>query len=286
MPSTWKVGEDVYDFVEWEDASTNTTRVVSLTENTIITASYALTGPAGHQLAVYSYPINGTRFTVDGVADTTTWTGLLDEGNHTVVMSHVWTNGLYYAFDRWEDASTSLSRIISLTEDTTIVAYYVTATLHDVTIDSDPVSEVEFTFDGMTNITTWSDVAGGGNHTVVAPALWESESVLYAFAGWYDAGDVLLSSDPSVVITLPDDGDYFYAYYEEAVFYDVTIDSDPMSTLLLRLLFGSLSLFSMLLLVGMMPVMSCCRLIRRLLLLCLMMVTTSMLTMKKPSSMM
>jgi len=182
------------------------------------------------QLAVNSEPIINVDFTVDGENHTTIWFGLLGEGNHTVVMPSVWIDGLdSYAFDRWEDASTNSTRIVPLTENTSIIAYYVEATLYDVTIDSDPISEVAFTFDGATNTTTWSESVVGGEHTVVAPSLWESESVLYAFAGWYDVGDVLLSSDTTVVITLPDDGDYFYAYYEETTLRQLTVSSEPIT---------------------------------------------------------
>ncbi|UCG36302.1 MAG: hypothetical protein JSV64_06730 [Candidatus Bathyarchaeota archaeon] len=217
MPSTWSIGEDVYDFVEWEDASTNTTRIVSLTGNMTITASYAPTGPAGHQLTIYSYPESGVGFTVDGVANTTTWTGTLDEGNHTIIMPPVYVGATSYAFDHWEDASTNPIRVLSLTADTSIVAYYVSATLHPVMIDSDPISDVDFTFDGVNHTTTWDDTVVGGEYTVVAPAAWMDGSDLYIFLGWYDSGDALLSISVTVVITLPDDGDYFYALYDRPV---------------------------------------------------------------------
>ncbi len=42
MPSVWTVGPDQYEFVEWEDASTNPVRVISLTSNMTITATYEL----------------------------------------------------------------------------------------------------------------------------------------------------------------------------------------------------------------------------------------------------
>ena len=45
MPLTWTVGEDVYDFVEWEEGSMNPTRIVSLTTDTVITAYYELEVP-------------------------------------------------------------------------------------------------------------------------------------------------------------------------------------------------------------------------------------------------
>jgi PKD repeat protein len=41
MPSTWTVGPDQYRFLRWEDASTSTSRVVSLTVDMALIATYA-----------------------------------------------------------------------------------------------------------------------------------------------------------------------------------------------------------------------------------------------------
>ena len=45
VPSTWMNGSDLYNFVEWEDASTNPTRIVSLAADTTATAWYITSGP-------------------------------------------------------------------------------------------------------------------------------------------------------------------------------------------------------------------------------------------------
>jgi len=45
MPDTWIDGADVYNFVEWEDASTVPSRTISLTADTTITATYTTTPP-------------------------------------------------------------------------------------------------------------------------------------------------------------------------------------------------------------------------------------------------
>jgi len=124
MPSAWMVGTDQYDFVEWENGSTNPVRVVSLTADTTITATYELAKE--YTLTVNSDPITSINFTVDGVTYATNWSDVLIEGAYTVVMPSTWTTvgGDVYNFVHWEDASTSASRVVSLTADMTITATY------------------------------------------------------------------------------------------------------------------------------------------------------------------
>ncbi len=58
MPATWTVDSDVYNFVEWEDMSTDPTRIISLTNDTIITAYYELVPT--HTLTIEVYGVGGT----------------------------------------------------------------------------------------------------------------------------------------------------------------------------------------------------------------------------------
>ena len=177
-----------------------------------------------YQLTVDSDPISGVDFTVDSTSHSTSWSGNLSAGSHTIVMSSVWMNGSdSYAFDHWEDASTSPMRVVSLTANKTVIAYYVPATLYELTVDSDPSDGVEFTLDGIAYTTTWTDSVVEGNHTVVMPFLWRFDSVIHVFVGWDDG-----PTDRTRVITVPDDGDYFSAVYEELTLYELTVDSDPI----------------------------------------------------------
>jgi len=103
MPSTWFVGADEYRFVQWDDMSTDPTRVVSLTADTTITVYYEYV-PKEFALTVNSSPVTGIDFAVDGVTHTTNWSDLLQEGPHTIIMPVTWTTdtGDVYNFDHWE----------------------------------------------------------------------------------------------------------------------------------------------------------------------------------------
>jgi hypothetical protein len=52
MPSTWTIGEDIYNFDHWEDMSTSPTRVISLTTDKAATAYYVLSPPVQYDLTI------------------------------------------------------------------------------------------------------------------------------------------------------------------------------------------------------------------------------------------
>jgi len=163
MPSNWMVGEDLYIFNEWEDASTNSTHTVSLTANKIITAYYVYVPPAQYQLTVNSDPIIDVDFTLDGETNTTTWSGFLDAGSYTVVMPSTWTTdgSDLYVFDHWEDNSTSPTRTIMLTSNKIITAYYVAETV--VAVDPPTnTANISETFTVDINITNADDLYSWG----------------------------------------------------------------------------------------------------------------------------
>jgi len=83
-----------------------------------------------YDITIDSDPSDGVDFTIDGEAQTTTWSGSVVEGNHTVVMPSTWTDGPnFFVFDHWEDDSTNPTRTVSLTAGMTITAYYVAETV-------------------------------------------------------------------------------------------------------------------------------------------------------------
>lgn len=74
----------------------------------------------------------------------TPWTGSLEEGTYQVTIPEsVIVGNDTYAFNRWEDGTTTLSRTISLTTDITIVAYYekviVPPPTHILAVQSTPI---------------------------------------------------------------------------------------------------------------------------------------------------
>lgn len=68
MPSQAAVNTETYNFVKWEDGSTNPTRTINLTEDMTLTATYELAPTPKHILTVDSAPIRGIPFTIEKVS--------------------------------------------------------------------------------------------------------------------------------------------------------------------------------------------------------------------------
>jgi hypothetical protein len=125
MPTKIKLNTATYIFKNWEDGSTNPTRTVNLTADTVITAYYeAQPPPPKHTLTVNSNP-QGVPFNINGVKASTPWTAELEEGLYTITMpAEATVNTSKYTFKNWEDGSTNPVRTVNLTADTVITAYY------------------------------------------------------------------------------------------------------------------------------------------------------------------
>ena len=167
--------------------SASQTNVTVVAEETIIT-DFELE-PLTHTLTVISDPISGVEFSIDEGVHTTVWSDTLKEGNYTVVMPYTWHIGTdEYTFDHWEDASTDPARVISLTANMTITATYKPVEVyHTLTVNSEPIAEIDFTVDGATQTTPWSDSLIEGYHTVVMPSEWTVGADVYNFDHWEDA---------------------------------------------------------------------------------------------------
>jgi len=217
MPSTWTVGTDVYNFDQWEDDSTDRTRVVTLTSDTTITAHYA----KEFTLTVNSSPITDIDFTIDGLPYTTDWSDPLLEATYTIIMPMTWTTlgGDVYQFDNWEDDSINPTRLIDLTADKTITAYYVyVPVVHKITVDSDPTTGIEFKIDGATQITPWMSDLAEDSYTIIMPSTWD----VYNFDHWDD-----MSTDPNRTISLTSDKNVTAHYVIRQ--WNLTVDSDPIT---------------------------------------------------------
>lgn len=123
--------------------------------------------PAVHTLTVESNPFTGVEFTINETAYTTSVSVELEEGNYTVAMSSAWilSTGDVYDFDVWEDGSTDAVRVVNLNDTMTIIANYTRATF---SVDSDPQG-IEFTIDGVTHTTPWSEPAVYGTYEIEVP---------------------------------------------------------------------------------------------------------------------
>lgn len=67
MPPQIDVDGQIYNFVSWEDASTNPTRTINLVSDISLIATYELIQVPSHTLTVNSTPIEGVQFTVEKV---------------------------------------------------------------------------------------------------------------------------------------------------------------------------------------------------------------------------
>ena len=207
--------------------STDPTRTISLTADTTIVAYYEYV-PKEFTLTVNSWPITGIEFTVDDVTYTTDWSGLLLEGTHTIVMPTMWATpeGDIYQFDHWEDDSTDPTRVINLTADMTLTAYYEYAPVtHKLTVNSDPITGVEFTIDGVAHVTPWTGDLAEGSYTVVMPTTWTTTTGdVYNFDHWED-----MSTEPTRTISLTADVTITAYYVLAPKYWTLTVNSEPIS---------------------------------------------------------
>ncbi len=218
MPSTWMVGSDKYNFVEWEDTSTNPVRTVDLTSNMTIIATYQLAKE--YTLTVNSVPITGINFTVDGVPNTTNWSSLLLEGDYIVAMPSTWTVGSdKYTFSHWEDASTNPVRTITLTSNMTVNATYVH--VYSLTVESTPIDNIDFTIDTISGKTNATVELIEGSYNITILDFWPNP--VYYFSHWEDA-----STNPVRTITLTSNMT-ITATYRRPKKYMLTVNSEPIT---------------------------------------------------------
>lgn len=143
--------------------------------------------PKFSDLQVNSTPIVGISFNLNGTTQTTPYSASLSQDNWTVVMPATFNSGgLIYSFSHWEDGSTSTTRTINLTSETSITATYEPPPMHILSVDSVPIAGVLFTLDGTSHATNYSTTLFEGTHTVVMPSFVSVGGINYRFAAWED----------------------------------------------------------------------------------------------------
>jgi len=117
MPSVWTDGSDVYNFVEWEDASTNPSRTVYVTADITVIAFYELEVAQQYELNIQ---VDGSGTTVPAVGVHT-----YPEGE---VVSVAATADLGWEFNHWEldtvDAGSVSPIEVTMNDDHALVAVF------------------------------------------------------------------------------------------------------------------------------------------------------------------
>ena len=177
--------------------------------------------PSPHTLAVSSSP-SGLLFYVNGDVHTTPWSGQYSEGSYIVsVEAEVYVDGVHYKFSRWEDGSTFPKRVIDLIVDLSLVFYYEEIPRYTLTVNSSPVSGINFTVQNVPKVTPYSELLETGSYTITMPASVTMAGVIYDFIRWEDGSTSLkrtidLISDMTLT-----------AFYELVPTYLLSVDSVP-----------------------------------------------------------
>ncbi|NVM24038.1 MAG: hypothetical protein HWN68_19945, partial [Desulfobacterales bacterium] len=176
-----------------------------------------------HTLTVESSPFDGIDFTINATAYTTNASVVLEEGIYNVTMPSAWIlwTGDVYDFDVWEDGSTDPVRVVNLNETMTIIANYTRATF---SVDSDPQG-IEFTIDGVTHTTPWSEPAVYGTYEIEVPRWATFLGRLHIFDYWENENPNLTRS-VEVEATTSLTALYGFAYSIPAL-YPATVYIDP-----------------------------------------------------------
>jgi hypothetical protein len=137
-----------------------------------------------YELTVTSSPTTGITFTIDGVPQTTPYTGWLPEGSYAVVMPSTHDGDAMYYWDQWNDGNTSRSRTVTMTENITLTAYY-TGPYYELTVNSSPIAGISFTINGTPQTTPYSEWFLEGSYTLIMPETHND----YVWSHWLEDGD-------------------------------------------------------------------------------------------------
>ena len=108
------VADSGYRFTQWNDGDADNPRIVQLTQDTMLTACFAIGGPIPHYI-VEAHTENSLNGTVSGG-------GIYDSSEVATLTA---TANSHYVFDRWNDGDTANPRNIVVVSDTAFTAYFV-----------------------------------------------------------------------------------------------------------------------------------------------------------------
>ena len=182
-----------YHFVQWQDGNTDNPRTVTLTQDTVLTAYFA----------VNTYYL--TLVSNDTTMGTVSGSGSY---NYLTQVTLTATANDHHHFVQWNDGNTTNPRLITLTSDTTFIAQFEEDARYSITVSS--------------NDTAMGTVAGSGSYyggeQVVLTALPRTH---YHFVQWGDGN----TQNPRT-ITVVGDADYT-AVFEADIFTITVTANDP-----------------------------------------------------------
>lgn len=131
-PATQTMNGQTYQFQSWSDGGSATHSISTPATSTTYTATYAPTSASGdYDLTIRSVDLSGSALTgyytviqSGGATVQTGYTPLTYSGNAGGTYSVTVHDYGDVVFDHWGNGSTSKTRILTLTGDTTLVAYY------------------------------------------------------------------------------------------------------------------------------------------------------------------
>src|SRR5437660_2336703 len=185
MPSTIVVGGVTYAFSNWSDGSLTPTRTLNITDSTSLSVLY-IAPSLSQTLSIGSSP-GGVNFLLNGQGQTTPFNQNLPEAIYTIIMpASQMIGGVTYLFQSWSDGSTSLNRVVTLTQLVNLQATFAAQTQSfSLSVTSSPPALL-FSINGVSHTTPFIMTLPGGSYTVGFPETQTIAGVQYSFKQWSD----------------------------------------------------------------------------------------------------
>lgn len=183
-----------YHFVQWSDGNTANPRTVTLTGDTTLTAIFAINN---YYVAL---GVNDESLgSVDGE----------DEYPYLSTITITATAAEHSHFVQWSDGNTTNPRMLTVTRDTSLMAYFALDQQFQITVNA--------------NDTTMGSVTGSGTYFIGETAtITATANEHYYFAQWSDG----VTSNPRVITVT---GDVTYTAVFEPVMYTLTVAANDYS---------------------------------------------------------
>lgn len=142
------------------------------------------------QLSINTTPVNGAVFLNSSFWGTAPVSRQVDTGTYIV------------SFGALPGYVSPADQVVTVLQNTTTATtgVYTQIPSHSMTVNSGPITGVNFTIDGELHQTNWAASLMEGSHTVSMPSLWIVDTQTYNFKQWEDN-----NTDPSRTLSLSTD---------------------------------------------------------------------------------